>query len=92
LKPIFISTARNKQTTGLGHVTVQDLKRLKIVYPSIEVLRAFADIATPILDRLQHNLEQIALLSSLRDELLPRLISGKLRVGEISETVEALVS
>jgi len=92
LKPVFIATAKDKQTTGLGHVTIQDLKRLKIVYPSIEVLRAFAAIATPILDRLQRNLEQIALLSSLRDELLPKLISGKLRVGEISESVEALAS
>jgi len=92
LKPVFIATAKNKQTIGLGHVTVQDLKRLKIVYPSIEVLRAFAAVATPILDRLHHNLEQIALLSSLRNELLPKLISGKLRVVEISETVEALAS
>jgi type I restriction enzyme, S subunit len=92
LKPVFIATAKNKQTTGLGHVTIQDLKRLKIVYPSIEVLKAFADIASPILDRMQCNLEQIALLGSLRDDLFPRLISGKLRVGEISETVEALAS
>lgn len=90
LKPVFIATAKNKQTTGLGHVTVQDLKRLRIVYPSTEVLQAFAAIATPILDRLQHNLEQIALLSNLRDELLPKLTSGKLRVDEISETLEAL--
>lgn len=30
LKPTFVHMASNKQTTGLGHVTISDLKRLEV--------------------------------------------------------------
>jgi type I restriction enzyme S subunit len=33
LKPVFVEIARNKQTTGLGHVTAKDLNHLKTVIP-----------------------------------------------------------
>ena len=33
LKPEFSSIARDKQTTGLGHITVKDLKNLAVVLP-----------------------------------------------------------
>ncbi|MBI5416465.1 restriction endonuclease subunit S, partial [Candidatus Poribacteria bacterium] len=35
LKPTFIEIARNKQTTGLGHVTIQDLKNIKVKIPEL---------------------------------------------------------
>ncbi|WP_426112408.1 restriction endonuclease subunit S [Massilia sp. PWRC2] len=34
LRPVFAELARNKQTTGLGHVTVADLKRLLVLKPT----------------------------------------------------------
>jgi type I restriction enzyme, S subunit len=85
LKPIFVATAKDKQTTGLGHVTVQDLKRLKAVYPDQRVLKAFAEVATPLLGRIQKNMEQIADLNKIRDSLLPKLISGELRVSDAAD-------
>ena len=36
LKPEFTAIASNKQTTGLGHVTVKDLKELTISLPDLE--------------------------------------------------------
>ena len=36
LNPVFKRIASNKQTTGLGHVTVKDLKEIKIFIPSHE--------------------------------------------------------
>jgi type I restriction enzyme S subunit len=85
LKPIFVATAKDKQTTGLGHVTVQDLKRLKAVYPDQRVLKAFSEVATPLLGRIQKNMEQIADLNKIRDSLLPKLISGELRVSDAAD-------
>lgn len=41
LKPVFAELARNKQTTGLGHVTVADLKRLCVVNPPGMVIEQF---------------------------------------------------
>lgn len=91
LKPIFVATAKDKQTTGLGHVTVQDLKRLKAVYPDQKVLKAFSEVATPLLGRIQKNMEQIADLNKIRDSLLPKLISGELRVSDAAPSIKEAV-
>jgi len=39
-------------------------------------------------ERIHANIESARLLASLRDTLLPRLISGKLRLPEAQEHVE----
>ena len=83
LKPTFIHIAKNKQTTGLGHVTVKDLKELKVAKPSNDLLKAYEAVARPLYDRLQNNLEEIANLTKTRDTLLPKLISGELRVQDV---------
>lgn len=43
LKPKFTAIASNKQTTGLGHVTVKDLKELIIDVPDVETQRAIGN-------------------------------------------------
>jgi type I restriction enzyme S subunit len=81
MKPIFAEIARNKQTTGLGHVTVADLKRLQIIKPSLSVLQKWSEIVDPIVEQMFMTKQQAKTLADLRDTLLPRLISGQLRVG-----------
>ena len=83
LRPVFAELARNKQTTGLGHVTVADMKRLLVVRPSSPVLTQFDLVAGPIQQRIFNNARQAQALCTLRDTLLPRLISGKLRLPEV---------
>lgn len=39
LKSHFTQIATNKQTTGLGHVTIADIKRMSVIIPSIDVQR-----------------------------------------------------
>ena len=91
LRSTFAEIARDKQTTGLGHVTIGDMKRLMICKPSGEIVLAFDGIARPILERIASNQLAIRVLASIRDTLLPRLISGKLRVPEAEKLVEAAV-
>jgi type I restriction enzyme S subunit len=88
LKPVFAEIARNKQTTGLGHVTAQDMKRLTVVAPPRAVLEAFERLAGPIVERWYQNLLESDLLASLRDLLLPKLLSGELRVRDAEREVE----
>ncbi|MFQ5443083.1 MAG: restriction endonuclease subunit S [Nitrospinales bacterium] len=83
LKPVFIHIAKNKQTTGLGHVTVRDLKELKITKPGPALLEAYEKIASPLLKRVQQIMEQNMKLSKVRNALLPKLISGELRVEDV---------
>lgn len=64
----------------------------KIVCPSADVLQAFEIIAGPLLSRVRENCIQAKALTQLRDTLLPRLISGQLRLPETEASVEAMLS
>ena len=83
LKPVFIEIARNKQTTGLGHVTVADLKRLQSVVPKIELINAFNIFVGPILNKIFVNLKENQFLVKTRDLILPKLISGEISLNDV---------
>lgn len=59
-----------------------------LVLPPKEVVARFAEIAGAIFERIAANEQQRAGLTDLRDTLLPRLISGKLRLPEAQEQLE----
>ena len=52
--------------------------------PTTEVMGAFHEVAAPLLIRNSENQSQAQILADLRDTLLPRLISGKLRLPEVN--------
>ena len=79
LRPVFAEIARNKQTTGLGHVTVEDMKRLFVARPSDRLIEVWSSVAGPLLERAFHARLEGVQLATIRDALLPRLISGELR-------------
>ena len=56
--------------------------RLPILLPVHDLLLAFDEITSPLRQKIFANLEQAQTLTTLRDTLLPRLISGQLRVPE----------
>jgi type I restriction enzyme, S subunit len=87
LRSAFAEIARNKQTTGLGHVTQQDLIRLKVIAPSEKVRRAFDDIVGPLYSKLTNNLFENQSLVAMRDFLLPKLMSGAVSVKAIEKAV-----
>ncbi|TVL76236.1 restriction endonuclease subunit S [Brachyspira hyodysenteriae] len=55
LKPNFTVIATNKQTTGLGHVTINDLKRIKIKLPPLEEQKKIASILSSLDDKIELN-------------------------------------
>jgi type I restriction enzyme S subunit len=83
LRPVFAEIARNKQTTGLGHVTAGDMQRLLVVKPDARVLAAWDRVAAPLFATVFRNELEALSLARLRDELLPRLLSGALQVGPL---------
>jgi type I restriction enzyme S subunit len=82
LQPIFAEIARNKQTTGLGHVIVEDLKQLRVARPTERILRAWNALAEPLVARCYGLDRENNSLAALRDALLPKLISGEIRTTE----------
>ena len=79
LKSTFTHIARNKQTTGLGHVTVKDLKELKIAL-CFSKIKEFNEVAEPMVDLIFENNMSIEQLNKIRDSLLPKLMSGEIKV------------
>lgn len=66
--------------------------RLKVVVPSDEVLGCFGEMVSALRARIFANAQQAQTLATLRDTLLPRLISGQLRLPDaekISDEVTA---
>ncbi len=86
--PDFQQTAASKATT-MGHIQRKHLTEAKVIVPSAEVLQEAGAFIAPLLDRWLSNAEQAQTLTQLRDTLLPRLISGQLRLPEAEAQLEA---
>jgi len=63
-------------------ISKKAFRPIPALVPTVEVLDAFANIAEPLFERLIENERQAQTLTQLRDALLPRLISGQLRLPE----------
>lgn len=75
----FIQTAKSKATT-MGHIQRGHLKAAKVRVPNYIMMQEIGTQIQPLIDRYKNNSEQIQTLTTLRDTLLPRLISGKVKV------------
>ncbi len=62
-----------------------DLAKFEIVIPSKQVLEEFSKFAISITEKIKLNITENKKLEQIRDSLLPRLISGKIRVNEIEK-------
>ena len=61
-------------------ITRKTFDALQRVRPQPELLEAFEDAVTPFLHFMRNNLFETHVLAGIRDALLPKLISGKIRV------------
>jgi type I restriction enzyme S subunit len=75
--------------TSNSHQRVKpdNVLELPIVCPPPPVIASFTDHVVPLLDRFLANREETISLANLRDTLLPRLMSGKLRIPDVEEVL-----
>ena len=66
----------------------ENVYRLLVPDVPAEMLAAFDTSASALRDSIDHNEAQAQTLSVLRDTLLPRLISGQLRLPEAQALIE----
>jgi type I restriction enzyme S subunit len=64
--------------SAIPRVVLRDMKRAQLVVPSRKILDAFARTVAPLRKQIQRNVVQSRTLATLRDTLLPKLLSGKL--------------
>lgn len=83
----FRRIAESKATT-MGHIQRHHLDDALISLPPEEALHAADDIIRPLFEkRVTYDLENQT-LATLRDTLLPKLMSGDLRVNQAQEFIE----
>lgn len=62
-------------------INSQMIKEIEMPIPNDQILKGFKDLIKPYFDKIKANQKQIQTLIKLRDTLLPKLMSGEVRVN-----------
>jgi type I restriction enzyme S subunit len=88
----FVSfTDRTSDGTKMPRTSWGRMERYSLCVPSVPALEAFNVIVEPMLERIISNIHESRSLSATRDFLLPKLMSGEVRVREVEKAVEVAV-
>lgn len=71
-------------------VKPEDMMNLEFKSPNVEYISAFSEKNKPILNKVLCNRETIKTLNTLRDTLLPKLMSGEVRVEYAYEAIASI--
>lgn len=94
---VYLAATSNSSIEYLAHVAdggaypavrPEVVSNLPCVVPSYDVLNAFHAVAAPLFAKVAANHQQAHTLANLRDALLPRLISGQLRLPEAEQQLK----
>jgi len=83
----FQRIAADKATT-MGHIKRHHLADARVVVPDSDIMKLASVHVSPIFDNKIENAIQARSLAKLRDTLLPKLISGELRVPDVDKLLE----
>ncbi len=78
----FVAIATDKATT-MGHIKREELAKSEVLIPSKSDYERIGGLLAPLYDLVVINRIENLKLASLRDELLPLLMSGQLNVSEV---------
>lgn len=73
-----------KTDTGsiLEALNVRNIPKLRLVIPSQKLIEVFEMIVRPLRKKMETNLNESSTLTTIRDALLPKLLSGEIRVND----------
>jgi len=78
----FIAIAADKATT-MGHIKREELSKAEVVIPSQNDYEKIGAVLQPMIDLIIANRIESKKLATLRDELLPKLMSGEIDMSEV---------
>ena len=81
LKPILDNY--NNEGTVFGCINKDALNNLSILVPTVEIIKDFENIVSSFDVEIRRRSEEITQLTTLRDTLLPKLMSGEIDVNEV---------
>ena len=74
--------------TRMPRTNWKDMGRYEVVVPPVSIAAAFEAALSSMRDRIVAGVHEARTLAALRDTLLPKLMSGELRVGEARDQIE----
>ncbi len=78
----FVSYTDSHSTgTRMPRTNWGDMSRYEFVRPQIEIAQKYSDLIQPLIGRMIENIHQSHTLANIRDVLLPKLLSGEIRVA-----------
>ena len=89
--PEFVSYTNQTSTgTKMPRTSWRSMSRYELCRPAEPIAKAFQCVAGPMLARVITNIHESRTLGTLRDALLPKLVSGDLRVRDAERLVAAI--
>ena len=82
----------NSEGTVFGAINGKDLASIKVVAPGTEAIAAFNSQCLPMDDSIQSNTLETEHLTTIRDALLPKLISGEIRIPDAEKMLEEMLT
>lgn len=92
IMPLLAAVEASETATTVIHLGKNDIERFRILFPDERVLAAFNSVMDGLYQRIVKSKQCAKTLTALRDTLLPRLISGQLRLPEASAEIEAIAA
>ena len=89
ISPLLARVESTVTATTVIHLGKKHIDEFRVLVPPPEIARVFCVMAQPLYERVVVAKQQARTLANLRDTLLPRLISGKLRLPEAEREIEA---
>lgn len=83
IKPLLNRVEQTEVATTVIHIGKQDFDAFRFSMPSNSILDKFDAVTQPIYNKIVSNSLENTRLASLRDALLPKLMSGKIDVSEV---------
>ena len=81
-------TSAHARGTTLPRTNWKDMSSYKTVLPKVEIAHKYTEFIQPIVKRIIENIHQSYILAQTRDALLPKLLSGEIRVDDAKEMLE----
>ena len=78
----FIAIAADKATT-MGHIKREELAKAEVLIPCEEDYMSLSSVMQPIFELIISNRIESRKLAALRDELLPKLMTGEIDVSDV---------
>jgi type I restriction enzyme S subunit len=71
--------------TVLQSIHVKEIKKLRILMPTKDLIKKYEEIIDPLHKKINLNVFENYILSEIRDALIPKLLSGEIRINNMEK-------